>query len=379
MPEVPLIEIHGPPRARGRQYGESARDRVRAACDLFVGIMARGGRPWAEVKQRAAGFAPQIEAYCADYLEELSGIAEGAGVEREALILLNARNELMRERQSEDAARAECTSVVCLPSVTADGHLLHAQNWDYRQDCAELCLVLKVVPEEGPSLLSFTIAGGLARCGLSSAGIAITGNGLSADRDSQAVRTGVPLALIRRRVLESALYADALAAVSAPPVAASNNMTVSSAEGDGDAINFEVTPGEAFWLVPQAGLLVHANHFKSPAALAKLRDVGVARSPCSLYRDRRVEALLRPQVGRIDSQAVLTALSDRFGAPRAVCRSPIQRADGSISMTVASIVMDVTAGRMWVRMSPWNSDTVAEYSLQDQPAPTPSRAQTPGL
>jgi isopenicillin-N N-acyltransferase like protein len=360
---VPLIEVQGGPRARGRQYGEQAREKVRACCDLFRGIMAGGGVSWPEVKERAGGFASQVEAYCAEYLEELDGIAEGAGVEREALILLNARNELMRDRKSDLADRAECTSVVCLPSATADGHLIHAQNWDYRQECADVCVVLRAVPDNGPAFLTFTIAGGLARCGLNSAGIAITGNGLASDRDGERVRTGVPLALIRRRVLGSALYANALAAVSSPPVAASNNMTVSSAEGDGDAINFEVTPGEAFWSVPEDGLITHANHFKSPAARAKLRDVGVAGSPCSLYRDRRVEAILRPQAGEIDPKAVLAALDDRFGAPRAVCRSPIAREDGSVSMTVASIVMDVTAGRMWVRMSPWNSTTTTEYAL----------------
>jgi isopenicillin-N N-acyltransferase-like protein len=269
----------------------------------------------------------------------------------------------MRERTNEDAARAECTSVVCLPALTTDGHLLHAQNWDYRQDCAGLCIVLKVVPEEGPSLLTFTIAGGLARCGFNSAGIAVTGNGLASDRDGEGARTGVPLALIRRRVLDSALYADALAAVTSPPVATSNNMTVSSVEGDGDAINFEVTPGEAFWLTPEHGLAVHANHFKSPAALAKLRDTGVAGSPCSLYRDRRVEAALRPLAGRIDRDAVLAALNDRFGTPRSVCRSPVRRRDGSVSMTVATIVMDVSARRMWVRMSPWEQEDVEEYAL----------------
>jgi len=362
MPMVPLIEIHGSPRMRGRQCGELAGERVRACCDLFRGIMARGGWPWPKVKERAGAFASQVKSYCADCLEELDGIAEAAGVSREELILLNARNELMSERKSEDFnTYDECTSIVCLPAITVDGHLLHAQNWDYRQDCAELCIMLKVVPENGPSLLTFTIAGGLARCGLNSAGIAVTGNGLASDRDHG--RTGVPLALIRRRVLESAGYSDALAAVTSPPVAVSNNITVSSAEGDGDAINFEVAPEEAFWLVPEDGLVVHANHFKSPAARAKLRDVGVAKNPWSLYRDRRVEALLRPQAGHIDVQAVMAALDDRFGAPRAVCRSPITGADGSVSMTVASLVMDVTAGRMWVRMSPWKNATTMEYAV----------------
>ncbi len=362
MQTVPLIEVHGGPRTRGRQCGEQAKDRVRACCELFRGIMARGGWPWPKVKERAGAFASQIKSYRADYLKEMDGIAEAAGVSREALILVNARKELMAERKGEPLdIHDECTSIVCLPETTVDGHLLHAQNWDYRQDCAELCIVLKVVPEDGPALLTFTIAGGLARCGLNSAGVAVTGNGLASDRDHG--RTGVPQSLIRRRVLDSPSYAEALGAVTSPSVAISNNMTVSSAEGDGDAVNFEVAPEEAFWLAPEDGLVIHANYFKSPAARARLRDVGMARSPWTLYRDRRVEALLRPRAGQINIEAVKAALDDHFGAPYAVCRSPITRADGSVSMTVATIIMDVTAGRMWVRMSPWKNTGTEEYAL----------------
>ncbi|MEX2644078.1 MAG: C45 family peptidase [Acetobacterales bacterium] len=365
---VPLIEVSGPPRERGRQYGEQARDRVIAACELFRGIMEKGGRPWPAVKERAQGFAPRIEAYCPAYLEEIAGIAEGAGVETEALILLNARNEMMLERAGEVADKDiaggdECTSVVCLPETTADGHLIHAQNWDYREDCIDVSLVLKVEPEDGPSFLTFTIAGGLARCGLNSAGVAITGNNLVSDRDGH--RTGVPLALIRRRVLESRIYADALGAVLSAPVAASNNMTVSTAQGD--AINFEAAPEECFWLYPEDGMVVHANHFRSEAAKAKLRDLGAARSPCTLYRDRRVESLLRPRAGSITVDDVFAALADDFGAPRAVCRPPVPRRDGSFSTTAASIVMDVTAGRMWVRMAPWREGRRQSFDLGARP------------
>lgn len=32
-------------------------------------------------------------------------------------------------------------------------------------------------------------------------------------------------------------------------------------------------------------------------------------------------------------------------------------------MTVATIIMDVTAGRMWVRMAPWKNTSTEEYAL----------------
>ena len=62
--------------------------------------------------------------------------------------------------------------------------------------------------EDGPDLLTFVEAGGLARAGLNAAGIAVTANYLESDRDYREL--GVPLALLRRRFLESEHLAMAM-------------------------------------------------------------------------------------------------------------------------------------------------------------------------
>ena len=76
--------------------------------------------------------------------------------------------------------------------TTADGVLLHGQNWDWRAECAETGVVLRIRREDGPDILTFTEAGGLARSGLDSAGIGLTANALECDRDYQR-GAGVPL------------------------------------------------------------------------------------------------------------------------------------------------------------------------------------------
>ena len=53
-----------------------------------------------------------------------------------------------------------CTGVVALPSATRDGRLIHAQNWDWKAECAETAVVLKIHRDDGPDILTFTEAGG---------------------------------------------------------------------------------------------------------------------------------------------------------------------------------------------------------------------------
>ncbi len=178
--------------------------------------------------------------------------------------------------------------------------------------------------ERRPDILTFTEAGGLARSGLNAAGIAITANYLESDRDYR--QSGVPLPLIRRKVLEQEHVALAISAVATTPKACSNNMMLSHAGGF--AIDFECAPDEAFALYPEDDLLVHANHWVSPVALSKLKDTGVPEVPDSFYRDWRVKRRLGRQVAIDDLKA---ALFDDFGTLMPCAGLSSTREGGAIS------------------------------------------------
>jgi hypothetical protein len=55
--------------------------------------------------------------------------------------------------------------------------------------------------------------------------------------------------------------------------------------------------------------------------------------------------------------------ADRFDSPNAICRSPAHRADGSHSATVANLIMDTTAGKMWLAPAPYGDTRYTEYAL----------------
>ncbi|MCB8821442.1 C45 family autoproteolytic acyltransferase/hydolase [Microvirga rosea] len=362
----PLIEVSGSPRERGRQYGEQATGRVRLGIEHYSDQLGRNNLTAEGIVALVKHFEPTIDRFDPTYLEEMRGIAEGAGVPFESVVLLNARTEILKlaqrpaeERNIPDDDPDGCTGVVALPETTRDGRLIHAQNWDWKVECAETAVVLKIKREDGPDILTFTEAGALGRSGFNAAGIAITANYLETDRDYR--RLGVPLALIRRKVLEQRQVAASMRAVYVTPKSAANNMIVSQANGI--AIDFECAPDETFQVHPERGLIVHANHFQSPVALSKLKDTGIENTPDSLYRDLRVRALLEPHLGSITRQTVKDALFDDFEAPWSVCRPPRKNLSNNLSATVAMIVMEPMLGIMEVAMLPALNQNFSTYKL----------------
>lgn len=368
--DCPLIEVSGSPHERGVQYGRQAKDRIHRGVSLYTSRASAQDLEWSMIKSMVREFLPAIKAFDETYIDEIKGIAAGAALEFEQVVLLNARTEILKLASRPDLraklhkafAPDGCTGLIVLPNAAQDGRLLHAQNWDWRVECAETAVVLRIRRDDGPDILTFTEAGGLARSGLNAAGIAITANYLESDRDYQ--QLGVPLALIRRKILQQEHLALAMHAVYATPKSASNNVMVS--HRDGIAIDFECAPDETFQVHAQNDMIIHANHWQSPIALAKLRDTGIQNTPDSLYRDLRVRGHLTKLHGAISLDDVKAALFDDFQSPWAVCRPPrTQVAKGDeLSATVAMIAMDSQAGIMDVAILPALNKNFTRFTLK---------------
>ena len=161
--------------------------------------------------------------------------------------------------------------------------------------------ILKIHNADGPDILTYTEAGALGRFGFNALGICITGNGLECDRDYRQI--GVPLALLRRKVLEQTYLAPALTTVYTTQKSGSNNIAVSHASS-GLVYNFECAPDETFLVPDTNGLLVHSNHWLSAIALSKLKERGVGSAPSTLYREQRARESLAPKVGKLTVEDV---------------------------------------------------------------------------
>lgn len=362
----PLIEISGSPEERGRQYGEQASDRIHACVAIYGDQLDKLAIGQAQRQRLIDDFSAIIADFDPHYLQEMRGIAAGAGVPLEAIVMINARTEVIAQARRwqqcatphDDSIKDGCSGAVVLPERSRHGKLIHGQNWDWRAECAETSVVVKIHRDDGPDVLTFVEAGGLARSGLNQAGIAITANYLRCERDYS--QQGVPLSLIRRKALEQQHMALAMRVVATTPKSCSNNMILSTQEGF--AIDFECAPDESFTLYPQQGLLVHANHWESQAARCKVREEGIIASPDSLYRSWRVAQLLSAKT-LLDEQDMKQAFFDDFGSPYSVCRPPRPGFDSDLSATVAMIVMTPADGVMEVAPLPAINQTFTRYTL----------------
>lgn len=371
----PFITVSGVPEERGRQYGVLAAERIRRSAGLYSGTLDAFGLSPERRQSLIEEFSGRIEEFDASYVEEMRGIAKGADVPFEQIVMINARTEVVAmaraETGSPDPEEQDdgCTGALIMPAKSASGNLVHGQNWDWRSECVETGIVLRVRNTNGPDFVTFVEAGGLARSGFNEAGISITANYLECERDYK--KLGVPLGLVRRKVLEQEHFAKAIKAVASTPKSCSNNIIIATSAGFG--IDFECAPDEAFPILPENDLIVHANHWVSPIALTKLRDTGIPFVPESFYRDWRVRQLLESHVGKIGRKELKEALFDDFLTPYAVCRPPRSGNHDNITATVAMVVMEAALGMMEIAPLPALNRQFATYCLQDY-TPLPSDA-----
>ena len=363
----PLIDLAGSPRERGRTHGKAAADRLKRGAKMYAESLLASGVDWKELERRAEAMVPAIERFDPAYVEEMRGIGEGAGEPFAAVMLMNARTEMVAAARRQKAAQHfpdGCTAALALPEASADGVLLHGQNWDWRAECAETGVVLRIRRDDGPDILTFTEAGGLARSGLNSAGIGLTANALECDRDYQR-GAGVPLPFIRRKVLEAAHLAQAVQTIVSTPKPGSNHMAVSYAtsDGGGEAFGFECAPDETFWLAPDRGLYVHANHWVAESARAKVKDTGLAETPDSIYRDKRVRDQLAPKRGKLTLEDLRAVFFDTWGTPYSVCRPPRMNTRGFLTATTAMILMRPGEGHLEACPMPALNKHFTTYSL----------------
>jgi isopenicillin-N N-acyltransferase-like protein len=364
----PLIDLSGSPRERGRQHGQGASDRIKRGIAMYSESLLASGVDWKQLERRAEAMVPAVEAFDATYVEEMRGIADGANVPFAGIMLMNARTEMVsaaRRQQANKHFPDGCTAAFALPEASADGVLLHGQNWDWRAECAETGVVLRIRRDDGSDILTFTEAGGLARSGLNSAGIGLTANALECDRDYQR-GAGVPLPFIRRKVLEAEYLALAVRTIFSTPKLGSNHMAISHGMvggGGGEAFGFECAPDETFWVAPENGLYVHANHWISEAARAKVKDTGLQETPDSIYRDKRVREYLAPRRGKLTLEDFRQAFFDDYASPYSVCRPPRPNNRGATVATSAMVLMRPGEGHLEVCPMPALNRTFTTYTL----------------
>ncbi len=397
---VPALTVGEDAFERGQVHGRTF---ARAIADNVVTYLARFAasgmsRQGAFEEARAWGAVMQLQN--AEYAEEMAGLARGAAIELEAIHLLNARYEIAFTLFGKDAASREkaiaetdgCTTFGIEPGFDNSrelggndsrglggndsrglggnqkaGNTWLGQNWDWLEGVHGRTLVLRIKRSKKPSLVCLTEAGIVGgKMGVNEVGIGLVENGLASSHDGSNGRQK-PFHMRCREILDADRFEDALRPVVETKRTCSANFVIGSVGGE--IIDLETSPDHVTYLHPVDGVITHSNHFvgagrgDSGHGESQMEKIG----PNTLYRAARLRRLLLQRPCALpDLQWLEQVMSDRFGAPNALSRTPDERQpQARRTMTVAGVLIDLDARVLHVANGPPHEHAYVPFGLAE--------------
>lgn len=342
MPMFPVVEVSGSAFERGRMHGELARDRVERSLANYARLFAYHGMAWSEAQRRGAPYRDVIGAFDAGLLEEMEGIARGAGRPFGEILALNVRTEIMPAKFLTGADSGECTAIAVSPAASASGASLLAQNWDWVGSQREAMIVLRIPESDAPACLTLTEAGMLAKIGFNAGGVGVCLNILRSVFDG--TQAGVPVHVLLRALLKRQSVRDAIEFCSTLAFGGSSNILI--ADRGGEAASLEFSPRGLCVVRSEGATLCHTNHFIHADAAGwqatQLTSLSsVPRLDCALRH-----AASRPKHGVEDLKRLLR---DDSADLLSICRRPDPSLPPEAQIeTVASVIMELARGVMHV-------------------------------
>ena len=337
------VTLTGTPYERGLQYGQSCKEEIAVSVRNYQALFAlRKKLTWEQAQRLSRRYLPAIRALGDDYIDEMQGIADGAGITFDEVLAINARTELLHTSLSADDLVQECTAFAAMAPATKNGTVLAGQTWDFTLLQRQAVVIVRI-PGDGtrPGLLFFPEAGMIGGKGMNSAGLSLTLNALRAKEHG----SGLPVHFRMRRILECATLHQAYeqAVRGTMPSAANLMMT----HRDGIALDVELDPSGVDVLLPQRGVLVHTNHFIGPKMSLTHDHAG---SGSTYIRLQRAQQLFceKQELTLEDAQA---AFRDHKGYPTSICAHPVNPATPVTvdqNATNFGLVMDLTHLEAWL-------------------------------
>ncbi len=342
-PTLPLIEARGTHREVGRQIGGQCRERIQS---MLAGLRDElpPGVTWEAMLDQSRVYLAHSRAVYPQYIEELEGIAEGAGVSFDEVFVT------MCEELWESFAWRGCTDMAARGKATADGTTLIAHTNDLLPKTEAMLALLKVRAGDEPEFLGVSAGGIAISAGYNAAKISLTGNQL----DSNDVRPGVPRLLVVRAILGSRTLSEAMSHCLLPTRASSYNNVIADGSGEVYSMEGSATDMEAIYI--KDDVMAHANHYVAPSMRRFERDRSVIAS--SIIRHNRAEYLLRQNYGKLTPERFRALLADHAGYPASICKHGLE------TQTVFSIIIQVETLKSWIGRGHACETEYVEYQLE---------------
>jgi isopenicillin-N N-acyltransferase-like protein len=351
-----VVVARGDPLERGRTVGYELADLIRGSLEFYWRYLVRRGVGAGELSGLLGPYLAAAERELPDLVELVTGMAEGAGVSFWELFWVNAFEEL----ESRLAARSggslgqvtgtgwgpggpadpfgaagapgdRCSTV----TISGPGYTLLGHNEQWLAGEVGHAAVVVELPDDGPALVSATLACCLPASGMNEYRVAQGIQSLVANDDG----VGIPRVLVSRHALVASSPADALRRATLPGRAGGYGH--SFAFGTGSAMHIE-TSATRFAVNGQPGS--HTNHYTDP----ELADRAPPPSQGSQARLARLQELVEERSPATPA-AIGEILADHGGGgPQTICEHGTEDPADEASAIVFSMICDLDLGRMWV-------------------------------
>ncbi|MCJ1440202.1 MAG: hypothetical protein MMC23_000685 [Stictis urceolatum] len=369
------IPCTGTPYKIGHTHGTLAASQIRSSITFYTSFFQEtASLSYPSASALAAEFLPFLTQTHPDLLEEMRGVADGAGVPFEHILALNVRTEISYGMATTQGLIGKgegkgttdgCTAVSWHDQRTG----LLGQNWDWREGQRGNLVRLRIRRGGGASprhdvdgtngidttngagtkaektqkadIDTVTEAGIIGKIGLNSAGIGVC---LNAIRAPGVAYDRLPVHLALRVALDRAgTVGDVVAMLEQQGVASSAHILVAGPEG---AVGLETSSEDVVRVnegrVGGARVVEHTNHY---VERHEVSDGGGFLEDSSARLERIAELVgEKREVGVEDMKGWLR---DEKGLPTSICR---QKTGDDSTMTLFSIVMDLKGKKGYVKM-----------------------------
>jgi predicted choloylglycine hydrolase len=333
-----IVALEGPPRQRGLVHGKTLKGPIHELLKLWKADLAERYKMDADafVKKfvKHTDYLPAIKKWTPDLLDEVRGIAEGAAVDFDTMLVFQLIDEYWVN--GPGVAGEHCSSIGA--ARRGDRPTLIAQNMDLEGFREGSQVVLRIAyPNSKREALVLTNAGLIALNGLNNRGVGICCNTLTQLANC---RDGLPVACVVRGVLERETEQAALDFLRQVKHASGQNYIIG---GPSQVHCYECSAGKVsrFMPTPESDLVWHTNHplvndDYTPAYRKALEQKGEKKPDNSTVRLQCVEKRLGKDSAVVGMDLIKATLTAKDSAEFPVCRPYKNKKD---NFTFASTIM----------------------------------------
>lgn len=315
------LVFSGLPEQVGQQHGEALRAEIREVFGVYRDLWRLSSE---QLDQVVLSFKVLTFKYFPSLDAEISGIAAGANLSDEQVYAINARTELL-----QGVSIPECSAVAVPPDKSYWDNVVLAQNWDWLNSLKGLARIVEINIPSKPRIKTLIEPGMVAKIGLNDAGLGVCVNFL--ETHDAGKKTGVPVHVLYRAVLESSTIEGARMTVFKVPHAASTHYLIGN--NAGVFVSLEVTPSEVSCLSVN-DVFTHTNSYSHHCEVCARQQSFV----------KVLGECLQAHNGRLSFDDINHALCSK-----GVC-FPQSAICGSVE-TLAAIILNLKQKQMFVRGS----------------------------